>query len=64
MARAGRLNGSFIYRDQKQQAGEEWPRRLIERRNKMTQGLVLLPLIIVFLTIEVKLAVRITVKKR
>lgn len=30
----------------------------------MTQGLVLLPLIIVFLTIEVKLVVRITVKKR
>jgi hypothetical protein len=30
----------------------------------MTEGLVLLPLMIVFLTIEVKLIVRITIKKR
>jgi hypothetical protein len=64
ISRSGHLNGSFINGDQKQQAGGDRPRRLIERRNKMTHGLVLLPLMIVFLTIEVKVIVRIIVKRR
>ena len=59
-----RFNGSFINQDQKQQAGGERPRRLIEWRHKMHERLVFLLLMIVFLTIKVKVVVSIMVKKR
>jgi hypothetical protein len=46
---------------QKQRAGGERPRRLIEWRYKMGKRLVLLPRIIGILTIKVKVIVRVTV---
>jgi hypothetical protein len=61
----GRFNFSFTNWDQKQQAGEDRPRRLIERRNRMhTTHLVFLSLMIVILVVEVKIVIKVIFRKR
>jgi hypothetical protein len=65
VGRAPRALQPFVINwHQNQQAGEDGPRRLIERRYKMPERLVFLSLMIVILTAKVKIVVSIIVKKR